>query len=67
MILTLEEPDASVHWVKEVKCEKGTRKANTRCGAVVIDDTNKAPTEWAVWESRVTCPQCNVFYPDKEI
>lgn len=60
MIITLEDPSDVVHSVKEVKCEKGARKANVRCGLVIVDDQNAAPTEWTVWESRVTCPNCKL-------
>lgn len=58
MILTLKENGSTVHLVKEVKCERGTRKANTKCGLVIVDDANAMATEWTVWNNRVTCDAC---------
>lgn len=56
-VLTLRASDR-IHLVKEVKCEKGLRKAATKCGTTVVDDSDVRPSEWTAWASRVTCPYC---------
>lgn len=58
MMLTLQEGSLTIHLVKEVKCDRATRRSVVKCGLTIMDDSNTRPAEWTVWHSRITCQEC---------